>query len=449
MKKVLFGILILLVAGLVGTAVAYAGTVNRSPDATFPHSSELNKVDYWGENCTKYEEGFDGSVGHMPAGYSLLVLKAGTENFVWFNPPAGDYGTPSFQDISHSIVCRGEVYEPCSETTDWIEQARIFIRELPNGDKIFSIPFLKFDAHDETLVCSRRAQIVFERYKVCTQQTDWIFFSTTTETKPNGTVVTKHVYFKYDFYDQETVCDTRVAVERIPYEACSTVTDWQFSETILVRTKPDGTDIYSDVYLKYDLQGGAVCARRAQIRIVPPETCEVTTTIYGDWSGWFYDLIVRLLKRTRTVTLVDFTDKVTVCGRSIEVQFDDYSPCESENVTVGEWSDWAGSGIDKTSYRETIDNNTGEVCNTEYRKECFGEESVHFWTDGWCMFRDRTYPENASWMVNPPVFAQNAYCGCGYVPFGEWGIVEVSECDGDGYKYWNEITPYCGYENCE
>jgi len=89
-----------------------------------------------------------------------------------------------------------------------------------------------------------------------------------------------------------------------------------------------------------------------------------------------------------------------------------------------------------------------DIFEPEYCYECVPDKVVHFWTDGWCMFRDRTYPDNASWMVNPPVFAQNAYCGCGYVPFGEWGIVEVNDCDPDGYQYWTEIPEYCGFTNC-
>jgi hypothetical protein len=122
MKKILFAILVVVLAGLIGVSIAWADSVNRTPDATFPHSSELNKPEYWGDNCTKYESGFDGDVGTMPSGYSLLVLKAGTQNFVWYNPTAGDYGTPNFKDISHSIVCRGETPEP---TVQYKKQYRV------------------------------------------------------------------------------------------------------------------------------------------------------------------------------------------------------------------------------------------------------------------------------------------------------------------------------------
>lgn len=218
MRKWLFLLIALLVLAV--PIAASATTVNRSPDATFPHSSELNKPEYWGENCVKYERGFDGSVGHLPSGYSLLVLKAGQNNFVWYNPPAGDYGTPDFKDISHSIVCRGEYYEPCSDTTGWIFSERVFVREKPNGDKVYSDVYLQYDAQDESLVCNRRAQIVIEPYRVCSQQTGWVFHHETEEQKPNGTIVKKYVYFKYDLIDGETICDTMVAVERIPYTAC-------------------------------------------------------------------------------------------------------------------------------------------------------------------------------------------------------------------------------------
>ena len=111
---------VIVMLALVLVTVAFADPIiNRTPDATYPHSSDLNHPEYWGENCQKYEEGFDGDVATMPPGYSLLVLKAGQSNFVWFNPADGLYGTPSFQDISHSIVCRGDIpipHPPYSKT---------------------------------------------------------------------------------------------------------------------------------------------------------------------------------------------------------------------------------------------------------------------------------------------------------------------------------------------
>ena len=190
-----------------------------------------------------------------------------------------------------------------------------------------------------------------------------------------------------------------------------------------------------------------------------PMNCEarVTWTVDSDCEGWS----IAFLRNGEPaggesglwadfVTDESFTFVQSIYGKLYKVFISEPQECFDvcEETYVSEWTPFEGAGIDKTSYREYRDVYTNEVCNTEFREKCVSDKVVHFWTDGWCMFRDRTYPDNASWMVNPPVFMQMAYCGCDYTPFGEWGIVEVNECDVDGFKYWMELTPYCGYTDC-
>ena len=253
MKKVYIGLGLGLILLAVVALATYANSVNRSPDATFPHSPELNHTDYWGENCRKYESGFDGDVGHMPAGYTLLVLKAGRSHFVWYNPAAGDYGTPTYQDISHSIVCRGEVDPPgewcgrCSNVFDgWVTWFD------PDG------------GCDDNWYNQRTEYPGDPRcYEECSKTTGWILVDEKEVTKPNGNVILKYFYEKYDKYNSEAVCDTMVAIDRIPYEVCS-------GETF---------------------------------------------TVYGDWSEWFYKDGKE--HRTRTVTVYDAV-REEICNQYVE-----------------------------------------------------------------------------------------------------------------------------------
>lgn len=448
MKKVLFGLLILLVAGLLGTVVAFAHPGNGqevcpSTDGWTKHEGEAmiyafntyNDPDHPGE--TKLDKLFFGDIA-----VTDVCVKAG-QNIMYrgtYDPAVKFFSAHLSwgKDISHYAFKTGEIHQ--LETS-------LNLAARPSGcDTInVNVSWLGIDGWADVEVFITGTSGYVQRFE--NQMTGNESF---TLLRSSGTYTIEARLL--DRTVPYTVRETKTVTVTIQpcYEVCDATTGFQFIESILVASRPDGTDVYSDVYLDFDaVDQKTICGRRADIRIVPPEKCEVTTTVYGDWSGWFYDLIVQLLKRTRTITLIDFTNEEIVCGRDIEVQFDDYSPCESENVIVGEWSVYSGAGIDKISYREYIDKFTGEVCNTEYREKCISDKVVHFWTDGWCMFRDRTYPDNASWMVNPPVFMQMAYCGCDYTPFGEWGIVEVNECDEDGYKYWNELTPYCGFENCE
>jgi hypothetical protein len=373
MKKLGIAILVVILAGLIGTTMAIASTENRTPDATIPQNSLLNEASYWGEGCIKYDDDVweprATNIGYMPAGYSLLVLKAGQFNFVWYNPAEGNYGTPTLQNISHSIVCRGEVHEP---------------------------------------------EITYDTWH---------------------TVDCEGVYY----YGSVSV-DGEVTVE-------------PFLLNFYAWTKPyelEITPAYTGAFnVGYDAM------RFSFSRVPEPERClqhEPEFFQVSDCEGW---RIVMWDGEQRTIvdsgTWQDFTTNESFFHEKYELRVIEPQDCFTvcEETYVSEWTPFEGDGKDKTSFREYRDIYTNEVCNTEYREKCISDKVVHFWTDGWCMFRDRTYPENASWMVNPPVFMQMAYCGCDYTPFGEWGIVEVNECDGDGYKYWSELTPYCGFTNCE
>jgi len=106
--------------------------VDRTPDKQVEQSQGApeNNPEFWvGENgstqCWKHEGGnpIDGGshgevladdksvwqMGTPPTGvvFSLLVLKSGTMNDVFYDPtPGGLYGTVSGQDVSHVIVCK-------------------------------------------------------------------------------------------------------------------------------------------------------------------------------------------------------------------------------------------------------------------------------------------------------------------------------------------------------
>ena len=91
--------------------------VDRNPDESAVATNKENKTRYWeneyGGTCYKYEVGDDyGSVWEITGGDpSALILKSGRTNDVWNTPDPGYYGTVSFKDISHAIVC----YDPLPE----------------------------------------------------------------------------------------------------------------------------------------------------------------------------------------------------------------------------------------------------------------------------------------------------------------------------------------------
>lgn len=187
MKK-LGTLLVVLMISLMIVGTAYAVFVNRTPDATIPHSPELNQASYWGDNCFKNEGPFidpDPSVITLGSPHSVVVLKSATNNFVWFDTVPGKYGTPTEQDVSHLIYCNAEVYEPCSVTVpgekefgdwyeitdqiwnDWIVDGNTRSR---TGRQAFAREWTQnfYDAENPELVCSveegiqRRGQLLRE-----------------------------------------------------------------------------------------------------------------------------------------------------------------------------------------------------------------------------------------------------------------------------------------------
>ena len=107
-------VVILLLVGIVGLTFANGVYVNRTPTAILGHSSDYNHANFW-ENVYASGEladfcipisGWDGDVYYLSDNnVSLLILKSATNNFVWYNPNIGYYGTPTEQDISHGFIC--------------------------------------------------------------------------------------------------------------------------------------------------------------------------------------------------------------------------------------------------------------------------------------------------------------------------------------------------------
>ncbi len=416
-------------------------------------------------------------------------------------------------------------YTPClGETTGFQFSETVFVRTKLDGTDIFSDVYLNYDALDGS-VCGRRAQIRIVPPEVCEVTTDWVAQEPTSRRLPNGDIMISTLFLKFDFTNSETVCRRRVELIREEYEYCSETIDaspppsytawseWRYNAGLDVEERfrykttyvllmdkynQQHPSCFSDVittpereersYTKCDLTGDPVRVEgewsdwvldmpnlqytRTRDFVITTydlkaaqhvcnveegtetqtrgfEACEFTFLEYGEWSAWYFDTRTGLMKRDRVIYDIDVLDGESVCDETHESEFDEYDECQSGNISVGEWSDYEGDVIDKKGYREYIDINTGKVCQTEYREKCFSDKHTYFWTDGFCKFRDRTYPDNKDWMVNPPVFMQNAYCGCGYEPRGFWGIVSVPNCDKDGYKYWTELTPYCGFTVCE
>ena len=174
------------------------------------------------------------------------------------------------------------------------------------------------------------------------------------------------------------------------YEPCDETTGFQqVGDPILVATWPNGTKVYSVVYINYDARDQeTVCGRRAQIVIVPPEADKCIHT-----TGW-----------------VDI-------GGGVYVKYDLFD----QEV----------------------------VCDRKKDKPCVKEE-VFYWSDGFCMIRQRGGPIGGQQRPFMPM--QDTYCGCGYAHEEGWdGFYAVSDCKGEGeeYTYWNELPLFCGAQSCE
>jgi hypothetical protein len=105
------GVAAAVVAILPGIAApAGAVDVNTDPNRTEHFTPAGNRASFWGEDCVKLSSFSDPF--ELGDGYGLLVLKAGTQNFIWdgegISLPAGLYATPNGKDISHVIVCPSE-----------------------------------------------------------------------------------------------------------------------------------------------------------------------------------------------------------------------------------------------------------------------------------------------------------------------------------------------------
>jgi LPXTG-motif cell wall-anchored protein len=81
-----------------GPAGAYSGS------AQLPNSSESNKPSHWGTGCWKVEPA-SGLSWTADADYSVVVLKAGTVDYVYYDVEKGDVLTVGQNAISHFIFC--------------------------------------------------------------------------------------------------------------------------------------------------------------------------------------------------------------------------------------------------------------------------------------------------------------------------------------------------------
>jgi hypothetical protein len=81
-----------------GPAGAYSGS------AQLPNSSDSNKPSYWGTGCWKVEPA-SGLSWTADADYSVVVLKAGSVDYVYYDVEKGDVLTVGQNAISHFIFC--------------------------------------------------------------------------------------------------------------------------------------------------------------------------------------------------------------------------------------------------------------------------------------------------------------------------------------------------------
>lgn len=83
-------------------------------------------------------------------------------------------------------------------------------------------------------------------------------------------------------------------------------------------------------------------------------------------------------------------------------------------------------------------------------RDCYecDKKSLFYWTDGWCMIRQREGPIGGQ--TRPFIPMIYGYCGCDY-EWGEWEGVWIRVCEGKEtaeYEYWDELPQGCGWRNC-
>lgn len=80
---------------------------------------------------------------------------------------------------------------------------------------------------------------------------------------------------------------------------------------------------------------------------------------------------------------------------------------------------------------------------------CDPNKFIPVWTHpNGCEIRDLTWDGSYS---APGVPAQLSYCGCDTwdVSVPGWSIVQVNECDLDGWAFWSSLPLYSGCQKCE
>jgi LPXTG-motif cell wall-anchored protein len=105
-RRAIIGVVAMSIGAVVTTVSLSAGsTLAFDGPEEIEFTPESNEPEFWGEGCTKLDEGIDDTQWVADADYSTVVLKAANTNYVFTNVEEGDVLIVGDNDISHFIFC--------------------------------------------------------------------------------------------------------------------------------------------------------------------------------------------------------------------------------------------------------------------------------------------------------------------------------------------------------
>ncbi|MCG2685950.1 hypothetical protein L6258_01100, partial [Candidatus Parcubacteria bacterium] len=114
-------------------------------------------------------------------------------------------------------------YEICSEMGPWILVRRDGpFKDEERMDLYYLEYYERYDVYYSSHVCDTESVIAWRGYALCSEMTDWILVRAGEwETLPDGRKVRTLNYERYDFYFPENLCDTLEVQQYEDYELCS------------------------------------------------------------------------------------------------------------------------------------------------------------------------------------------------------------------------------------
>jgi len=167
-----------------------------------------------------------------------------------------------------------------------------------------------------------------------------------------------------------------------------------------------------------------ICGSDTETEYRPRQTCVDSYAVYSEWSEWQFDAASGKEFRTRSVTYVDSVDRTTVCGSDTQTEWREVPPesCQQTTPIYGEWSDWQ---VDPVSGKEFRTRSVTYVDSVDGTTVC-GEDTETDWKDPTNLV-PYCFIDHTIWVPtgdNPPAGSTLGEC-----PIPEIKIRWIAKCD--------------------